>query len=312
MALTFSASYAWSGRGHEQVADVAWTQLTPEVKQEIAKILNAGDSDFRPFGEGDSDVRAAFRKAAVWPDWIKGNTGGAYEDQIKVWNEMFQPGYNPDDTDREAHRCKRWHYFDVPIHFQGKKPEVEGSNALIALTTARYELTQLKFKNPRDLKTECWWLYWIEHVVGDLHQPLHCVSSFKFEPTGDAGGNLFKLGVGTPDNPDRKFNLHSLWDQGAEAAIALEAGQPSDAEAVTERWTSAFPPSASDVKERSFGKWIAAGAKLAEEVVYPGIERDGTPSTEYKAKQAETTKRQIVLAGYRLANTLNECLSPSS
>ena len=45
------------------------------------------------------------------------------------------------------------------------------------------------------------------HFVGDIHQPLHCVSRYtKNRPDGDRGGNEFKL-------PDTLYkNLHLLWD----------------------------------------------------------------------------------------------------
>gem|GEM_PF-6633929 len=215
-------AHAWWGNGHEQVADIAWTRLKPLAKSEIAEILKAGDVDFRPKSDEEKDVRAAFRKAATWSDWAKDHKEGTFEDWIIAWNAKFQPGYDPKDANREAHRCKRWHYFDIPIRYKGEKPGVEGSNALIALTTARYEFAIMGRQEPKDRKGQCWWLYWITHVVGDLHQPLHCVSSYEFEANGDAGGNLFKLGIGFPDNPDRKMNLHALWDSGVETAIAVE------------------------------------------------------------------------------------------
>lgn len=46
------------------------------------------------------------------------------------------------------------------------------------------------------------------HYLGDIHQPLHCLSRVdKDYPVGDKGGNDFKL-----PNHYSADNLHSVWD----------------------------------------------------------------------------------------------------
>jgi len=306
LTLAFGTTHAWHERGHQQVADIAWTRLKPEVRIEIAEVLKAGELSFRPASDSERDVRAAFRGAAVWADWVKVHPESQFEDMVKTWNAKYQPGYDPADTDGEAHRCKRWHYFDLPIRARGAKPGVHGSNALIALTTARYELGVLGREVVKDRKSQCWWFYWVEHVIGDLHQPLHCASSYELEPGGDAGGNLFKLGVPIPDNPDRMMNLHFFWDRGIDNAIALEPDQSSDVEAVTDRWIRDSAPGDEAANDMDISHWIEEGAKMADDFVYTGIVRGGKPSDEYRAKQAKLCKRQAVLAGFRLANEINK------
>ena len=300
-----SAGSAWWPKGHEQVADIAWTRLSESTKKEVALVLKAGEPEFRPASDSEPDVRAAFRKAATCSDWVKDHKEGIFEEWIQTWNAKFQPGYDPTDTNREAHRCKRWHYFDVPVRFKGEKPGVEGSNALVAMTAGRYELTALKSQDPKDRKSQCWWLYWMTHIVGDLHQPLHCVSDHTHEEAGDAGGNLFKLGIGYPDNPDRMMNLHALWDSGIELAIAAESWDKPGPEAVTERWMAAYAPSESDLGNMDVAQWIAHGSKLALSSVYEGLDRGGKPSEDYKVRQLDLCRRQAVLAGLRLAKEIN-------
>lgn len=306
MFAVASSSYGWLGHGHEQVADIAWLKLSSASKAALGKILAAQDKTFEPSELTDSNMRAAFRKASTFADYIKDHKDTSYEPEVLAWNQVFQPGYDPEDKDREAHRCKRWHYFDVPIRFQGSTPGVEGSNALIAMTTARYEFGERVRQGLGDTHGLYWWLMWMEHIIGDLHQPLHCVSSYEFEAKGDAGGNLFRLGVSYPDNPNRKMNLHFYWDQGIENAIASEAGQPSDYESVSERWLKAYPPSQEKMDDQFMvSHWISDSARLAQDVVYSGIERDGTPTPEYAQRQIDVCRKQAVLAGCRLANELN-------
>lgn len=51
-------------------------------------------------------------------------------------------------------------------------------------------------------------LSWMIHLVGDIHQPLHCASYFSPEfPRGDKGGNSFYVKPNT-----RGIKLHSFWD----------------------------------------------------------------------------------------------------
>jgi hypothetical protein len=46
------------------------------------------------------------------------------------------------------------------------------------------------------------------HYVGDVHQPLHCVSRVnKDYPAGDRGGNSFPLPTHYSDK-----ELHAVWD----------------------------------------------------------------------------------------------------
>lgn len=49
---------------------------------------------------------------------------------------------------------------------------------------------------------------WLMHLVGDIHQPLHCTAMFTEQfPAGDRGGNLALVRIGRG-----KKNLHSFWD----------------------------------------------------------------------------------------------------
>jgi S1/P1 nuclease len=53
------------------------------------------------------------------------------------------------------------------------------------------------------------YLSWLIHLVGDIHQPLHCVSLFTYDyPHGDRGGNDFYVKPG-----QRGVRLHGIWDE---------------------------------------------------------------------------------------------------
>ena len=305
VALVPSLLFAWGGDGHKQIADIAWTKLTPTAKAKLAKILDAGETSFRVVG---GDVRDAFRSSSNFCDYMKGNTNTIYEDIIPGMNSRFNA--NVLSIGKEGIRCKTWHYYDVPIRFSGKDPEVDPSNGGAALNLAISELTKLNKGGLSDSKMACWWVYWINHVTGDLHQPLHCVSSYEYERNGDAGGNKFKI---TSPDGDRPTNLHSFWDGGIGRAIGedREKGKNPNVEKVSERWTadSSLLPTPDSVKDLDPMSWIKAGARMADRVVYGNLKIGDRPDMQYLFQQSQTCRKQAVLAGLRLAAILNKALS---
>jgi len=304
------SALAWDATGHMQIADIAWTKLSPHAKLAVIAILEAGDPGFRPVSSSDADRRAAFRKAATYCDVIKGDRTTQYESIIPEMNLTFFKKHPPDPNNNEDNTCKTWHYYDTAIRDMGSHP-AEDSNALNALTLAREKLASLDKGGSPDRKMQCWWLYWIEHVTGDLHQPLHCVSSYEFFPDkGDAGGNL--LMITDPARPDRPSRLHGYWDGGITHAIALDraAGLPVTPEDITKRWCEdkALKPSGKDAADLKVADWIKAGAVEADKIVYDDLKQNSTLTAEYVAAQIPFCKKQAVLAGTRLAEVINAAL----
>jgi len=301
-----SPSRAWDETGHRQVADIAWSRLNDKAKKEIMAILKGGDRITMPAGDSDADVREAFRKAAVFPDTIKFVKTTSYEPSIDAMNKLFFVHKPPDPADNEDVRCKTWHYYDIPIRDKATH-EPKESNALIALAKARQEIASIEAMPAPDRHMQAWWLTWIAHLVGDLHQPLHCESNYENLATGDAGGNLFMIKIAGSDRPGR---LHGNWDGAITRAITADkaAGMPSTPEDISTRWSQDFTPSAVDVANLETMSWIKAGASLADTIAYVGIEKDQVPTKGYDQTQSALCRRQAVLAGARLAAILNSAL----
>jgi len=303
---------AWDASGHMQVADIAWSKLTPHARSEVTAILMAGDPKFRPVSDKEADVREAFRKSATYPDVIKGDRTTQYEDILPKMNSLFFVLAKPDPKNHEHELCKTWHYYDTPIRDKSQgKHLVEISNALNALTLAREQLSTLEAAPEKDRKMQCWWLYWAEHIVGDLHQPLHCVSSYEYHPEeGDAGGN--RLQYPNPSRPNGKGNLHGYWDAGITQAIVTEkqSNLSPNVEEVTKRWSAdpAIQPSDMDGANLDVASWIADGAKLADTIVYKDVKPDMPLPAGYTETNMLLSKKQAVLAGSRLATLLNSLL----
>lgn len=326
-SLAAVSAQAWGPVGHKQIADIAWSQLKRDTKVAIAKILMAGDTvtargKEQVFSVPNQDitdtfleqsVRPVFDDSANWCDVIKGGKSASFEERI-ISDNSSSPGVHPPATGNagEETRCKSWHYFDKPIAGDPAAHQARESNAIRAIGMEEAIMEQEAKSKMPDRKNQAYALYWLEHLFGDLHQPLHCTSNFMLEEKGDEGGNGFKLGIPSPyGNGSSMWNLHGYWDSGIDHAIAADSKLSSKAAAdVTATWLTEkeFLPSSSDSKDLDVKGWIDRGCSLAVSNVYKGLQPGGIPDKAYETQQADLCKRQALLAGFRLAAYLNKTL----
>ena len=149
-------------------------------------------------------------------------------------------------------------------------------------------------------------MVWLEHIVGDVHQPLHATSRFtKNHPKGDAGGNFLAF----CDKPCTD-ELHAYWD-------GLLGDSPSIA-AVTKTGKSLLAsgiPDGADIKDPA--KWVDESSALAKSTVYvapisddndPSVTISPRPDAAYQTNATAVARLRVTLAGYRLAELLNDNL----
>jgi hypothetical protein len=258
---------------------------------------------------------AIFMLAATWPDKIKNNPhGAAYDCQpghtfIKDGgagpNGKFSvdiPSDGPEasqnvgyDDDR---RHQYWHFIDLPFSNDGtptRPPYTPNAVTEIVLLTTAIGTDEADAVKSYDLA-------WLEHLVGDVHQPLHDTTRFTLgHPNGDQGGNLVLI-CGTPNC---KTELHAYWDQlpgpGNDLSAAIDLGEQLDQEPIPD-----------GVDETDPNNWANEGFELAKTVAYaPPVTDDAAGSTgsplgkTYRAKAVKTMDSRLSLAGHRLAQLLN-------
>lgn len=285
---------AWDSTGHSIVAAIAYQRLTPETRARVDDLIRH-HPDYETIltrgAPADPAARArfAFITAAVWPDTIKGDPR-FYDDTRKdAVPTPLLPGF-PD-----MKRHTNWHYFDTPYAPDGAGTEKQPPpNALTELPRLIRELSSAPEQ------TVVYDLPWVEHITGDVHQPLHAISRFlKSQKGGDAGGNrVFVM-------PGR--NLHSLWDSACGTDMSDAYITSYAAEAVAEH------PAPNRI-EKSPKKWIQESARLAISQVYTFGPETGSRehpiqlSEAYVANARRVARAQVALAGYRLAVVLNDRL----
>ena len=295
-ALIPRSAAAWNDAGHMTIAAVAYQHLTPEVRARVDALLRQ-HPDFAKLSEGlgadDPDFGIkVFMKAATWPDFIRGDA--RFFDDLKtgVTPTPLLPGF----PDMKVH--KNWHYRDEGISFDGTTTKApDAVNALTQIVATRDALGDPWVQG----SFQAYALSWLEHLVGDIHQPLHAVSRFSaLHPGGDHGGNEFKL----DDPSDPKLSLHWFWDTALAAdpdpqkAIALATSIAGD-------YVRDDRDTARDAQSMVL-EWLKESSDLARYVVYTvGEERTQPPFVKvpdaYRTLANQIARHRAAIAGYRLA-----------
>jgi hypothetical protein len=137
-------------------------------------------------------------------------------------------------------------------------------------------------------------LCWLLHIVGDVHQPLHCTARVtKADPTGDKGGNDVKL-------TDQAPKLHAFWDETLDFA-ARGASPPWFAQTLKKA-------DKKQAAERDEKRWVQESFKIAKDKIYKkpiGSDNGPFALTKYRGMASKLAKQRVELAGERLANLLN-------
>lgn len=292
-------AFGWDDEGHMAVAYTAYQRLTLAKRARVKALLKLNPSyaawmDSLPRGTSPADSdRMIFMIAATWPDQIR--TDPSYQD------DGPNNGYTPEGPQatqnigyKDHLRHKYWHFIDMPYSQDGTPlPATPTPNVETQITAFRAALAS----NQSD-ELKSYDLVWLLHLVGDVHQPLHCVTRVSAEErNGDSGGNLVLL-CAAPC----KDNLHAFWDN----LLGTEKSPDAAAQAAN-GLPSANPALASKSDAAS---WVAEGFQAAKESVYvppigPGL-GPFTMTQAYQSASQALAKQRIALAGARLAKILNE------
>ena len=152
---------------------------------------------------------------------------------------------------------------------------------------------------------------WLEHLIGDIHQPLHASARVSdLEPKGDMGGNTFLL---TPkDTPrEKQENLHWFWDSIIVRAMPNTKDQcDADyldpiAQDIMKDYPFAKMQSRLDLGD--FNGWRKESFEIASTKVFPpDLNRFEFPSDKYKKEALKISEERIALAGYRIGELFNQ------
>ncbi len=267
---------------------------TLKGNKQLWELVTKGIPDSTPDAERDL---YAVMNASVWPDAIRDEAHPMHKEQ------------HPN-----------WHYINMPVSFDGKtrnspptdwKPGDDVLNVVQATAMCETDLKGTKLKADQKAIRVCWML----HLIGDVHQPMHAATLYSDHyAKGDEGGNREFVRIGT-----KTMRMHAYWDGlMGNTRKAENAARAADALLKDEPVPAAELKAAAAVSDVT--KWVEETRKVAIEVAFQKGEfppkddssTEAAPSKigdDYAKKAKELARRQVMVAGARLAARMAAVLS---
>jgi len=305
VSFIVSPAFGWRDAGHRTIASIAFDAMEQDQRENINAILRAHPRFGQDFAAQMPDAIAA-QSDAVQAKWLL--------EQAATWPDLIQE--LSEDIQREFNRS-RWHYINLPIYLsETDKAALEGRLSHNMATRFEPPLRQnLNIIQALRGNLQVWHsasasdadkaiaLCWILHLTGDLHQPLHNVALFSgpYFSTGDRGGNDIEVVWG-----DATRNLHAVWD-----------GLPTTMENLEPSAKTLAALESDTLDDESIDVWLMHHARLADMFVYTDDVKEQllakltneqpptiTVSHEYLVRARSISRRQVNLAGHRVAGLL--------
>lgn len=230
------------------------------------------------WGEKGHKMVAAFAKAALSKqvaDSVQHFLGSMSFEDAAVWMDVVR-------SDHSYDYMKPWHYINIEkdaTYVSTPDPHV--------VSQLELALSMLSDKPRKADKTQAA-LKFLFHLIGDIHQPLHCGYG------ADKGGNEINVGFGDFNN------LHSVWDSGLieESGIIL-----SDCF----KFSNSIPAAEKkQIQVIDVTGWMKESRSLLP-FVYNF--QKGKLNKDYIKNSKPVIEKQLVRAGIRLATVLNKYFS---
>lgn len=186
-----------------------------------------------------------------------------------------------------------WHYRNNPACHLDQLGPCQGGNC-IDVKLAQ-QIAVLADKRV-DMQSRAIALKWVVHLIGDIHQPLHAGEH------DDKGGNDIQVAIEGVKTKGRR-SLHSAWDTDL---VRLLVSKELIAASVPPNYSAGTP-----------AKWMSESARLSAEVAYsfhgfscraPSTNEIVVLSRSYQEEATKVIRSQLVSAGMRLAQVVNDSL----
>jgi hypothetical protein len=187
-------------------------------------------------------------------------------------------------SDKRYDKFYTWHYINMPMEddYDVSKQNPDGD----LVSGIEYCKSVIKDQNASD-EDKAFYLKLLIHFIGDLHQPMHVGLE------EDKGGNDFKVQWFYKDT-----NLHSIWDSKMINDYGMTYSElAKNADVLTKDQIKEF-------QKGTVIDWVNDTHKLSR-VVYASAKIGDNLRYEYSYKFMTVARKQMQIAGIRLAKTLN-------
>jgi hypothetical protein len=297
LSLCAPRAHAWSGPGHMLVAAWAYKELTPAEQHKVDAIL----SQHPRFTQWQRD----------FPSGVPGLTRGLYY--------VMAASLYPDQIRNHSNPATfpNWHFVDYalkPPGFPFSGPPTPQDDVLFGIGRSQANIRSSRTSASEKAVS----MSFLLHLVGDIHQPLHCATLFNADfppPDGDRGGNsVFVRGSAGGAG----FKLHSFWDGQFGTGQTADGGKVrSSLQQATALRASTQRNGLPELRQHTSAKSWSLESRLnaIHDAYLDGNLRYGKtqgaavalPAT-YSGNAKTVAQHRIALAGYRLADTLRNVL----
>ena len=179
--------WPWGCEAHQAIARIAETHMTRHALETANHVL---------------------RSAPIDPSLSRfcGGVGLDAMEDASTW---------ADDVRSLRSETGPWHYINIPRGAPRNAVAKSCPSFTGCVTSAILRNIELVRRDSTDAKVRADALRFVIHLVGDLHQPLHCITN------DDLGGNCVPVWFFGSEpivtNPTEEFfrpNLHAIWDSG--------------------------------------------------------------------------------------------------
>ena len=300
----------WGAEGHRAMASLAQELISSQTQTKVQPLLDEG---------GGRDLV----QASTWADEIRENS------------HFEQP--RPKDADvfnRQFPSNRSWHFINLPLgisSYAEAERFVPGQDDVVHAIERCIAVLEAREPTPGD-PSRAQALRLLVHLVGDIHQPLHCGTGFyrvnDTDPPILVKGPAEAIGLPTDRGGNDLFygpkqELHALWDGGLVETIADTSEFRSLAALLREHYFRGSWPVTPGDYHRWAELWAVESARVANSayagIQFKSVERMGEPDSlwisialppDYVQRNTPVAAEQLTKSAVRLAQLLDRIRWP--
>ena len=279
-------AWPWGCEGHETIALIAGWQLTPHARKMVDELLQPSPID--PHLERSCRTTGnVLADASTWADDVR--------------RDQSSPFFN----------TGRWHFIDIPRGASSGEvgrfcPPPTGC----IVRAIEDQLTVLR-KTGGERRRAAEALMMLIHLIGDLHQPLHCSTN------NDAGGNCVpvtyfgiapQLSSEHPEEGMYQPNLHAVWDTGIIRRILQHRSADWFADVLQRRFAAQIP--AWQRMPIDLHAWALESHHVAEQTAYGQLPVAIPIASPQRGVQCGEVSQKMLALHERLGQRYQDAAAP--
>ncbi|SHL17392.1 S1/P1 Nuclease [Chishuiella changwenlii] len=246
--LASSSAFAWGLTGHRVVAQIAEQHINNKTRKEISKIIGP--------------QKLAYW--ANWPDFIKSDDSWKHADS--------------------------YHYVNIPGNLNREQfnTALEATSEENMYKKGLFLINELKNNKSLTKEQKQHDLYFLIHILGDAHQPLHVGRP------DDLGGNRIKV-----EWFRDKVNIHTVWDS---KLVDYENYSYTEYSNLLDIKTK---DEVKELQKGTYADWIYESYTIANNI-YGNVKMDDKLGYRYHFDNKYIVESQLLKGGLHLATVLND------